>query len=145
VSAVEGQANAALAQGQTGAFADLERQVQTDQLRDHAGSAEAAVVGRVLKLESVVRPSVSEHDPDWWRATIDVYHVERGNVQVGPLDVLYPNSLDVRWRQVPKPKASQGGLWVLHATQGELSTIAPFQLVHPDDFQPVQALDELRG
>jgi hypothetical protein len=145
VSAVEPQANAALAAGQTGAFADLQRQVQTEQLRDHAGASDSVVVGRVMKLESVVRPSVSEHDPDWWKATIDVYHVERGNVQPGPLDVLYPNSLDVRWRQAPKPKASQGGLWILHATDGDLRNVAPFQLLHPDDFQPVQALDELRG
>ena len=86
----------------------------------------------------------SEHDPDWWQATLEVQHVERGTVEPGPMSVLYANSLDVQWRAAPKPKASQEGLWILHATAGQLAEVARFQIVHPEDYQPVQSLDALR-
>jgi hypothetical protein len=65
-------------------------------------------------------------------------------VQPGELEVVYPNSLDVRWAAVPKPKASQEGMWVLHATE-QLREAAPSQILHPDDYQPVQQLDAIRA
>jgi hypothetical protein len=102
------------------------------------------VVGRVVKVEKAVAATGSEHDPDWWRATIDVYHVERGTVALGEIGVLYANSLDVRWRRAPKPRAAQEGVWILHVTQGDLQSVAPFQLLHPEDYQPVEQLEALR-
>lgn len=144
VEAVEPHVSAAMAAGQPGAFAALQSQVETQRLREHADSADAVVVGRVTKLEKVLGPAVSEHDPDWWRATLDVYHVEKGQVAPGEVTMLYANSLDVGWRTAPKPKASQGGLWLLHATQGDLRAAAPFVILHPEDFQPTQNLDTLR-
>ena len=57
--------------------------------------------------------------------------------------MLYPNSLDVRWHDVPKPKMGQEGLFILHATDKALRPLAKFQLLHPDDLQPVQNLDAL--
>jgi hypothetical protein len=126
-------------------FGALRRRVAVDRLREHADGADAVVVGRGVWRDDVLRPPYSEHDPDWWRATVDVVHVERGDIAPGPLGVLYANSLDVRWRTAPKPKASQEGLWILHATEGAAHEAAPFQIIHPEDFQPVQSLDDLRG
>jgi hypothetical protein len=144
VEDVEPQVSAAFEAGEPQAFSEFERQVEQDRLRAHVDEADAVVVGRVTKLEDAIRPSISEHDPDWWRATLDVVHVERGDVEPGELAVLYPNSLDVQWRLAPKPKASQEGLWILHATEGELREAAPFQILHAEDFQPVQSLDTVR-
>jgi hypothetical protein len=73
-----------------------------------------------------------------------VFHVERGPVAEGALSVLYANSLDVRWRACPKPKASQDGLWILHDTEGPLHELGPFWLPHPEDYAPVQGLDRLQ-
>jgi hypothetical protein len=71
-------------------------------------------------------------------------HVVRGPIAPdSEVKVLYANSLDVRWRDAPKPKASQDGLWVLHATKGERAQMAPFQILHPTDFQPPQSLQAL--
>jgi hypothetical protein len=131
--------------GLPGGFAELERQIEIDLLREHASNSDAVVVGRVVRLEKALQPSASEHDPDWWTATLEVRHVERGDVQAGEVPVLYANSLDVRWRTSPKPKASQDGTWILHATEGELRTAAPFQILHPEDRQPTRELDSLRG
>jgi hypothetical protein len=133
--------------GQPGAFEALLSQVETQRVREHINSADAVIVGRVISLEKAVisPPSLSEHDPDWWKATLEVYHVEQGNVQTGMIAALYANSLDVRWRNAPKPRASQEGLWILHAVEGPLLAVAPFQILHPEDYQQMQQLDALRG
>jgi hypothetical protein len=145
VDAVMGHVSQAVGAGQPGAFGALMSQVDTQRVREHADSADAVVIGRVAKLERAFGAVTSEHDPDWWKATLDVYHVQKGDVAIGELVVLYPNSIDVLWRTAPKPKASQGGLWLLHATEGELRTVARFMLLHPEDFQATQELDALRG
>ena len=129
------------------AFAALERRLEILSMCKHADESDAVVLGRIVKLEiasSMRAPGFSEHDPDWWVATLLVYHVERGDVELGEVMLLYANSLDVRWREAPKPKASEGGLWLLHRSDGELADIAPFQILHPEDRQPVQSLDAIR-
>ena len=90
-----------------GAFQDIRGEIRNEKLRRHAtAESDAVIVGRVVKIEKALPGTASEHDPDWWRATIEVQHVERGSVSKGTVDVLYPNSQDVRWHGVPKPKAS---------------------------------------
>lgn len=126
-------------------FSPIERDLADEDMVAHAAEADAVVVGTVVGLEQMTTDQPSEHHPDWWRARIDVTTVEQGHVEPGPLDVLYPNSLDFRWYKAPKPKASQEGMWILHATEGELRAWAPFQILHPDDHQPVQKLDTLQA
>jgi hypothetical protein len=123
----------------------LQQAVADERLREHAQQADAVVVGRVAKLEKALPARFDEHDPDWWRATLDVAHVERGPELGGQVDVLYANSLDVRWRRSPKPKAAQEGLWLLHSTSGDLREAAPFVVLHPEDYQPVERLERLRS
>jgi hypothetical protein len=125
-------------------LASLQRALVTAQLRAHATSADAVLLGRVVALRRVAGPPLREHDPDWWIATLEVAHVERGDGVEGRLDVLYPNSLDVRWQDVPKPQAGQDGLWILHAADGDLSALAPFRILHPEDLQEPQRLEALR-
>jgi hypothetical protein len=134
-------AGAARAPTPLSGFAD---QLETERLQEHAANADAVVVGQVLGLAKSGPSGLSEHDPDWWQATIEVSHVEKGDVQPGPLAVLYPNSQDVRWYDKPKPRAGQRGVWLLHATAGEVSELAPFELADADDYQQVQQLDRLR-
>lgn len=123
----------------------LGRQLTAARVRRHAAEADAVVLGRVVGLERATDSPVREHDPDLWRATLHVVHVERGDLQDDTnVQALYANSLDARWHESPKPKASQNGLWLLHATTGQNSELAPFEMLHPEDFQPVQNLELLR-
>lgn len=147
VADVEPHVAAAGERGERGAFEPLRRSLSAEDLRGHASAAEAVVVGEVVGLQSAAgqEGAVSEHDPDWWTATIAVQHVERGDLQPGQVTVLYPNSRDVRWSHVPKPRPSEYGVWILHATEGDLARIAPYQIVHVDDRQPLQSLDVLRA
>ncbi|MET3988083.1 hypothetical protein [Streptomyces sp. PvR034] len=136
-------------------FSALERDIEDEDMVTHADEADAIVIGVVVGLERAGRgpaggeragvEDVSEHAPDWWLAHLDVGHVEQGEVAEGPLTVLYPNSRDSRWFQAPKPRASQEGMWILHATEGALAVWAPFQILHPDDYQPMQKLDTLQA
>jgi hypothetical protein len=122
---------------------DLQAQLDAEALREHAKDAAAVLTGRVTALAQAAPVGMSEHDPVWCTATIDVEHVERGRGVGGQVAVLYPNSLDVRWHDVPKPKMGQEGLFILHATDRALRPLAKYQLQHPEDLQPVQSLDAL--
>ena len=145
VDAVAPHAQAAADAGKTaGAFADLAREMEQADLRAHMQDADAVIVGRVVGLEKAHQTVRSEHDPHWWRATIEVDHVESGSVAGPTVQVLYANSTDVRWHRSPKPKPGQSGLWILHKTDAGLQALAPFQIVHPEDMQPTQQLDVAR-
>jgi hypothetical protein len=143
------EATAQLAMGPAAGGEDpldtLQRQLAATRVRDHASTADAIILARVVGLERAAGSPVREHAADWWRATMHVTHAERGDVaDDAEIKVLYANSLDVRWREAPKPKASQNGLWFLHITDGELAALAPFEIVHAEDLQPVQNLELLR-
>jgi hypothetical protein len=121
-----------------------------DEVLEHARAADAVVRGQVISLTQVPEPQApGEHDPDWWIATLAVDLVAKGQVpnmvdDVGRVGVLYANSLDIKWRQSLKPKASQAGLWLLHRTTGETERLAPFQISHALDLQPSIQLEFLR-
>jgi hypothetical protein len=126
-------------------MASLQSEIADEKLRDHAsGAGDAVVIGVVTSLQQAGPATYAEHDPLWWIATIDVRQVVRGDVAEGPLQVLYPNSLDTRWRAVPKPKASQDGLWILHPAPDGLAELAAWQLEHAEDRQPVEGLRRLQ-
>lgn len=145
VEEVEPRAAAAAEAGTTAAFGDLHAELAAENLREHAGAAEAIVVGKVTALAKAGEHGRSEHDPDWWQATINVEHVDRGDVSVGDLAVLFANSDDVRWHKAPTLRAGDHGVFLLHATEGAQKELAPFEVVHPEDFEPLQSLETLRG
>jgi hypothetical protein len=121
------------------------RDAEPDPVVEHARAADAVVRAHVVALAAVEREDrLYEHHPHWWIATLDVDLVERGDVAEGRVDVLYANSLDVRWRRWPKPKAGQGGMWILHRSAPEQAALAPYTLMHPEDLQPSLELEALR-
>jgi hypothetical protein len=121
-----------------------------DKVLQHALQADAVVRGRVVGLNAVdPNELLHEHSPQWWIATLDVDLVQRGDVEGvgeegGRVAFLYANSLDIRWRDWPKPKAGQGGMWILHRTAAEHADLAPFTLLHREDLQPSLQLELLR-
>ncbi|MFE7590963.1 hypothetical protein ACFU6K_16320 [Kitasatospora sp. NPDC057512] len=142
--AVQGHVSLAATTADEMPFSSVQRAIRDQDIAAHAGTADAVVLATVAGLEDLGLPAHSEHDPLWWRAALDVAHVEAGPVGTGRIGVLYPSSEDMRWHRVPKPKAGQLGLWLLHATSGDIAEQAPYQLLHPDDYQPAQKLAVLR-
>ncbi len=119
------------------------QRVADEDLRRHAGEADAVVIGRVTAIEKAGPFVRSEHDPDWWRATIAVDQTEKGAVE-GSVQVLFPNSRDVMWARTPKLAAGQEGVWILHRTTGDEVALAPFSLLDADDAHPADHVDRLR-
>jgi hypothetical protein len=125
-------------------------ELASDEVVEHAQEADAVIRGHVVGLASVPKEGPPhEHDPDWWIATLEVDVLVSGELPGGTqaggtVSVLYANSLDVSWRQSPKPKAGQSGLWLLHRARPELAELAPFELTHRIDMQPSLQLDVLR-
>ncbi|HEY0632787.1 MAG TPA: hypothetical protein VGC98_12085 [Thermoleophilaceae bacterium] len=123
-------------------------ELEDDKVVEHAEEADAVVRGHVVGLNAVPTAGAPrEHDPIWWVATLQVDLVERGELPggSGTVDVLYANSLDVHWREAPKPKAGESGMWLLHRAPDDLSEHAPFQVLHAIDLQPSLNLELLRG
>jgi hypothetical protein len=119
------------------------QRLDDERLRAHMDDAAAVVIGRVVALERVGPAGRSEHDADWWRATIQVEHVEKGDVP-DQVQVVFANSTDTHWARLPKLRAGEEGLWLLHATDEDQADLAPFMLRDTDDAHPADHLDRLR-
>jgi hypothetical protein len=117
-------------------------------LRERAERAELVVRGRVSHVrpsasagaESLSTGPVSEHDPQWWEAVIDVDEVVKGDVAPGPTVVVFPFSTDIMWVNAPKFQTGQEGVWLLHTEQVPPAVTEQFTSVYtaldPTDFQP---------
>jgi hypothetical protein len=129
-------------------------------LRARLDSAEMAVVGHVVGVaKSEKGPShISEHDPNWHEATIDVDEVVKGKKSVKQVTVLFPNSDDVRWHKVIKYLPGQQGIWLLQPGQKQDPNGIPPKVlaaipagrdvlttVHPADYLPLHELERVRA
>jgi catechol 2,3-dioxygenase-like lactoylglutathione lyase family enzyme len=109
-----------------------------DALRRHLASAAAIVVGKVVETRSAVEPDhvpFSEHDPDWWIATIHVARSLKGRLK-GDIRVRYPNSRDIAWYRAPKPREGQEAIFVLHEDGARNAGGVALAILDPDDMLP---------
>lgn len=85
------------------------------ELKARLDSAAMGVVGTVTHVERSDRgpTHISEHDPNWHEATIDVDEVVKGKKDVKKVTVLFPQSDDIRWHKVAKYRQGQQGIWIL--------------------------------
>jgi hypothetical protein len=109
-----------------------------DTLRQHLASAIAIVVGKVVETRSAAEPDhvpFSEHDPDWWIATIHVARSLKGRLK-GDIRVRYPNSRDIAWYRAPKPREGQEAIFVLHEDGARDAHGVQLAILHPEDMLP---------
>jgi hypothetical protein len=79
---------------------------------------QAGVGGRKKAMASGVQSTrISEHDPKWREAIIDVEQVHKGKSSKRQVIVRFPSSTDVAWRRAPKFEAGQQGYFMLHKEQ----------------------------
>jgi hypothetical protein len=126
-------------------------------LQQHLAEADAVIAGTVTGVtlpeqevrrltaaaEGVGRP-VTEHDPDWREATIQVGSVEKGDVPQ-QTTVLFPASMDVAWYRAPKLHAGQKGVFVLHQRDVPELDRSGLVALHPDDYHPPEQLSSIRS
>jgi hypothetical protein len=105
---------------------------------------------------------ISEHDPKWREAVVQIHSVEKGKHKGKQAVIRFPGSDDVRWHRAPKFEPGQEGLFILHKPQkpatpkrgvrGLLAVASPdevenpdaYTALHPADFQPLRKHAEIR-
>jgi hypothetical protein len=95
-------------------------QVNDAQLAARMQAADAVVAGRVVGIQTVTlqpqgaRPArVTEHDPEWREAVIQVDSAIKGAQPNERLVVRFPASRDVQWVAAPKFALGQEGTFIL--------------------------------
>jgi hypothetical protein len=153
--------------------ASVARQKADKPLRDRLTAAQMVVSGKV----TVVRPvppaavaraaadlqggqttRVTEHDPDWHEAVVQVARVEKGQLAAAAnntVTVVFPASKDVLWYQAPKFQQGQEGMFLLHKTPAipEAAAIVKarsadlpetYAAPEPNDFLPNDQIEKAR-
>lgn len=106
---------------------------------------------------------VSEHDPKWREAVVQVADVHKGEHAADKVSVLFPSSQDVRWYKAPKFHAGQQGYFVLQKSKIKASDrvdtrtrgaalppeadkeVEVYTALHPEDFHPYTQPERIRA
>lgn len=116
---------------------------RNQELLERIKGADLVIFGRVTS----VRPSpdqiqlITEHDPQWQEAVVEISETLRGSSPQKSVRVLYPGSQDVMWVGVPRFKPGQEGILVLRRWQ----KTEAYTALDPLDFQPRDQLDRIKG
>ncbi|HEX4545409.1 MAG TPA: hypothetical protein VH110_03530 [Candidatus Acidoferrum sp.] len=101
-----------------------QEQIGDQELRDRLNSADFVVIGRVTDVhrwavpKSVTPSRVTEHDPDWHEAVVEVQSVLKGGKAKGnKIVVRFPQRNDVAWAHSPKFEKNQRGIFCLNRDQ----------------------------
>jgi hypothetical protein len=123
------------------------RRIADAELRVRLARAVQVVQGEVVSVRPATPgnpPPDSEHDPQWWLATIRVDQSLKG-AGGNEVVVAFPSSTDVVWARAPKFVVGQKALWILR--HPDLPGVAlPQYLIalERDDVQPIQKAPRIR-
>jgi hypothetical protein len=133
---------------------------------NRAATADAVISGRVTSVRvpadvvaahgavlagGLPTQRISEHDPDWRIAEVQVDQVHRGTHESKTAEIRFPSSDDVMWHYAPKLRTGQDGLFILHKAERERAAAraAPtedsgeYVCLNSADFQPWEKLGDL--
>ena len=112
-------------------------------MQERLARAAMVVSGRVVEVgrnpEAV--SLVTEHDPEWWDATIEVENFMKGDEPAPKVIVSFAHSMDVMWLAAPKLEVGDEGIFILHDDypEGFESLRAPNPAaLETEDIQPSQ-------
>jgi hypothetical protein len=134
--------------------------VNDAELKAHIQKAAMVVAGRVEQVRPAelggapTRPRrITEHDPQWQEAIIQVQDGIKGARAGEQVVVRFPTSLDVAWVGTPKFAVGQEGTYILHkdsTTGSPNSTMAgqsvpAYTALHKEDVLPRQNAPRIRA
>src|ERR1700741_2497951 len=105
------------------ALVQTQEQISDQDLQNRLNSADFVVVGRVTEVRrwnvpKSSAPRVSEHDPDWHEAVVEVQSVLKGGpIKGNKVVVRFPGRNDVAWVHSPKFEKNQQGIFCLNRDQ----------------------------
>ncbi len=99
--------------------------------------AEVIVSGRVIRVrKSDIPPGLTEHDPNWHEADIQVEKVLKGNFDKDTVTIIFSKSNDVIWYKAPKFQPEMEGVWLLRSIEFAGERLRYPAAVDPDSFRP---------
>jgi hypothetical protein len=130
-------------------IAQSERQAAEQALAARLVSSALVITGRVADVAAFTSREASarrsEHDPELWRAEVEVIAVLKGQRPGNSrVPVYFAHSTDERWILSPKYTPGQEGIFLLHTE--EMARIAQpgYSTLDRLDFQPTSQLDVVR-
>jgi len=133
-----------------GQVAETQAKHTENRLQNRLNDAELVVSGRVSTVkpapDDIRRHFISEHDPHWWEAVIEIDSVLKGQINERSVVVLFPSSRDVMWERAPKFREGQEGTWILRkeAIQGTTPPQEYFTAVHALDFHSPEHIERIK-
>jgi hypothetical protein len=108
----------------TAGGANTQAEISDQELRKRLDAADFVVIGRVTDVHRWVAPKytktsrVTEHDPDWHEAVVEIQSVLKGGqVKGNKIVVRFPGRNDVAWVRSPKFEKNQQGVFCLNRDQ----------------------------
>jgi hypothetical protein len=104
-------------------YPPAQEQISDQELQSRLNSADFVIIGRVTEVRRWSVPKytthrVSEHDPDWHEAVVEVQSVLKGGqVKGNKVVVRFPARNDVAWVHSPKFEKNQQGIFCLNRDQ----------------------------
>ena len=139
-------------------------------LHEQVANADMVVTGKITSVRTINPDSVrtarggesfsqiSEHDPLWQEAVIEVADVEKGAGTPKEIVVRFPASTDVQWNQAPKFQVGQEGVFLLSRKAAETGSIKRtraakqiasektcYTALDPAAVQPMQKVEVIRS
>ncbi len=106
------------------AYKQVQEQISDQELRDRLNAADFVVIGRVKEVhrwsvpKSAAPSRVTEHDPDWHEAVVEIQSVLKGaQVKGNKVIVRFPWRNDVAWVNSPRFEKNQKGIFCLNRDQ----------------------------
>jgi hypothetical protein len=102
----------------TAASEKLRKQISGQDLQERVSTADVIVLGRVTDVHPLADDTagpakpISEHDPDWQEAVIQVESTVKGN-EAKKVVVRFPASQDIAWFKSPKLSKGQEATFLL--------------------------------
>jgi len=122
------------------------RAIPDRQIRRRLQSSAVVVTGKIVSVKPAdrIRGPISEHDPDWRQAVLEVESSESG-LPMKQLILFFPASRDVRWRQVPKFSVGQEGVFILQRHQIKELKTPGYVALDPLDYHAKPRRDHIRA
>jgi hypothetical protein len=116
-------------------------------LAQRLAQADAVVTGVVASVApaTAAPTALSQHNPDWQEATIDVESVEKGKVPNKTIQAFFANSNDIAWHSAPKLKKGDRGVFLLHSRDPFGRALPGLAIVQPADKQPIEEAGKIRS
>jgi hypothetical protein len=127
---------------------EVKSKMLNDSLKAELKSASLVVKGKVVQTDiedEKIRPMISEHDPGFKKAIIEVAEVLKGKLKSKQLDVYYASSDDVRWYTSPKLVKDQEAIFILKTEQLGRNKQIAYTLLGKNSIHPVEYCNSIKG